>query len=85
MDLEDDMSWLTQRSPEIKATFQIMSDSEDDIMVDEGIVASGNYHVWNISNVSIEEMDFQPRVNSTQIYDGVFVEDISSDEDIDHM
>ena len=79
MDLDDDLSWLTQRSPEMSANFDLLSDSEDDITVDET-----NAGLSVQSFVSLEEGPI-PIHNSTEIYDGVFAEDISSDEDVDNM
>ena len=80
----DDLSWLTQRSPDPQPNFSLLSDSEDDITVDDN--DSGfNSKKHSSGNVSIE--DFVPGnfKTSTQIYDGVFAEDISSDDDLDNM
>ena len=80
MDLDelDDLSWLTQRSPEAQPNFDILSDSDDGITVDEtnsGLPSTQSF-------ISIEDGPIQ---TSTQIYEGVFVEDISSDEELDKM
>ena len=78
MDIDEDLSWLTQRSPEMSANFDILSDfDDDDITVDET-----NAGISVQSFVSLED---GPIHNSTEIYDGVFAEDISSDEDVDNM
>ena len=77
MDSDEDLSWLTQRSPEVKANFDLVSESEDDITVDET-----NAGISIQSDVSIEDY---PLKTSTQIYDGVYAEDISSDDEVDKM
>ena len=73
----DDLSWLTQRSPDSQPNFDLMSESEDDITVDET-----NAGISTQSFISIED---GPVHTSTQIYDGVYAEDISSDDEIEKM
>ena len=85
MDSDEDMSWLTQRSPDDKPYFDLLSESEDEITIDEGNVGSNGACPDTYSNVSIEDFGFSNPVTSTQIYDGVFAEDISSDEELEKL
>ena len=85
MESDEDMSWLMQRSPEEKASFHLLSESEDDITVDEGNVGSNGACPDEFSNISIEDFGNGKPVTSTQLYEGVYAEDISSNEELDSM
>ena len=76
----EDLSWLTQKSPESKPNFDLLSESEDDITIDESNVGADGSCPQEYSNISIEDFHVSNGHCSTQIS-----EDISSDDDLDNM
>ena len=80
----EDMSWLTQKETKKDvANFQIIESSDDEDQ--DGITVNNDSNVDVVSDGNLVDLEENVAPKHQLLYDNVFAENISSDEEIDEM